>query len=59
MKIPTEGPFRYADTHMSCGKARTHDHRTSSQRLTLSRHTGTHVGLTYAEAFGYADDIAL
>ena len=25
---------------MSCGRARTHDHRISSQRLTLSRHTG-------------------
>ena len=24
---------------MSCGRARTHDHRISSQRLTLSRHT--------------------
>ena len=27
-------------TYMSCGRARTHDHRISSQRLTLSRHTG-------------------
>ena len=25
---------------MSCGRARTHDHWISSQRLTLSRHTG-------------------
>ena len=25
---------------MSCGRARTHHHRISSQRLTLSRHTG-------------------
>ena len=28
---------------MSCGRARTHDHRISSQRLTLSRHTGRRV----------------
>ena len=27
-------------TYMSCGRARTHDHWISSQRLTLSRHTG-------------------
>ena len=25
---------------MSCGRARTHDQRVGSQRLTLSRHTG-------------------
>ena len=27
-------------TYMSCGRARMHDHRISSQHLTLSRHTG-------------------
>ena len=47
--FPTPRKYRQAlnspSAYMSCGRARTHDHRISSQRLTLSRHTGRHLSL--------------
>ena len=39
MKIPTEGPFCYAGTHMFSGRARTLGHRIGSQAPYPLRHT--------------------
>ena len=42
---------------MTCGRARTHDHRISSQRLTLSHHTGRQTW-AYIKLWGQYIDIS-